>query len=248
MRSMQHNLVHIETLVNGSPLTAIVDSGSEITIISLSLTRKLKLRVQPQSSIIIDQVSGTTNSVGRVTINLTINHITHQVQAHVIKGFQHNLLIGLDMGSIFNLTVNFNSRTAASLHTNQATKSPKVGNQLKSNRSPIYQKTVKVKQTSTHSPQEERESPKGKTRVNSPQSSRCWCLVSSDGKPNHSPQTRSHHQSPQQQAASSKGKPNDSEKSQINSPITLPQIGKSRVDTDQARITHPRIKPKEGFF
>ena len=146
---MQHNLVRIETLVNGSPLTAIVDSGSEITIISLSLTRKLKLRVQPQSSIIIDQVSGTTNSVGRVTFNLTINHITHQIQAHVIKGFQHNLLIGLDMGSIFNLTVNFNSRTATSLHIKQVTKSPKVENQLTSNQPPTYQKTVNVEQTST---------------------------------------------------------------------------------------------------
>ena len=238
MRSMQHNLVHIETLVNGSPLTAIVDSGSEITIISLSLTRKLKLRVQPQSSIIIDQVSGTTNSVGRVTFNLTINHITHQIQAHVIKGFQHNLLIGLDMGSIFNLTVNFNSRTATSLHIKQATKSPKVENPLKSNQSPIYQKTVKVKQTSTHSPQEERESPKGKTRVNSPQSSHYQHSVSSDGKPSHSPQTRSHHQSHQQQAASSKGKPNDSEKvkSTHQSPYHK-SVSPERVPIKRASLT-----------
>ncbi|UYV79061.1 Transposase [Cordylochernes scorpioides] len=46
-----------------------------------------------------------TRSFGRVKVNLTISHITHQIDFHILRNFMYPLLLGLDVGTLFNLHV-----------------------------------------------------------------------------------------------------------------------------------------------
>ena len=61
-------------------------------------------------------VTGETTSIGRINIPITINSITHIVDLHVVKGFNHNLLIGLDAGKLFNLNISLGDKTVTVNH------------------------------------------------------------------------------------------------------------------------------------
>ncbi|UYV68422.1 hypothetical protein LAZ67_5004284 [Cordylochernes scorpioides] len=61
--------------------------------------------MEPSSSIYINQANSRTRSFGRVKVNLTISHITHQIDFHILINFMYPLLLGLDVGTLFNLHV-----------------------------------------------------------------------------------------------------------------------------------------------
>ncbi len=80
---------------------------------SFQLFKQLKLKLIPNSSVTISQVNGITQSIGRVTSTITIgknNPISRQVSLHVMENFRYPLLIGLDIGELFNLQIDVKRR------------------------------------------------------------------------------------------------------------------------------------------
>ncbi|UYV75676.1 hypothetical protein LAZ67_13000975 [Cordylochernes scorpioides] len=72
---------------------------------SYSQFKNLNLQTEPSSSIYINQANSRTRSFGRFKVNLTISHITHQIDLHILRNFMYPLLRGLDMETLFNLHV-----------------------------------------------------------------------------------------------------------------------------------------------
>ncbi|UYV83989.1 hypothetical protein LAZ67_X000804 [Cordylochernes scorpioides] len=72
---------------------------------SYSQFKNLNLQTEPSSSIYIDEVDSRIRSFGRVKVNLTISHITHRIDLHILRYFMYFLLLGLDVGTLFNLHV-----------------------------------------------------------------------------------------------------------------------------------------------
>ncbi|UYV78677.1 hypothetical protein LAZ67_16002346 [Cordylochernes scorpioides] len=97
--------ININTLVNSTPIQAFIDTGSTISIMSYSQFKNLNLQMEPSSSIYINQANSRTRSFGRVKVNLTISHITHEIDFHILRNFIYPLLLGLDVGTLFNLHV-----------------------------------------------------------------------------------------------------------------------------------------------
>ncbi|UYV81569.1 hypothetical protein LAZ67_20001557, partial [Cordylochernes scorpioides] len=97
--------ININTLVNSTAIQAFIDTGSTISIMSYSQFKNLNLQMEPSSSIYINQANSRTRSFGRVKVNLTISHITHQIDFHILRNFMYPLLLGLDVGTLFNLHV-----------------------------------------------------------------------------------------------------------------------------------------------
>ena len=80
--------------------------------ISSQLAEQLKLRTQPNTDITINQVNSSFQTKGRIQTQLTIANRTETVTLHVIDSFRYPLLIGLDIGKQFGLTIDLNNWTA----------------------------------------------------------------------------------------------------------------------------------------
>jgi hypothetical protein len=102
--------VNINVKINNQSVPAFIDTGSSITVLSYEMFVNLKLKVIQNSSINIRQISGLTKSIGRVKVRLTIKDKTKLVNIHVIKDFKFPLLLGLDVGEIFNLHIDLKNR------------------------------------------------------------------------------------------------------------------------------------------
>lgn len=76
-----------------------------MSIISHTQARSLNLIIDQCNHITIKQVTGTTKISGRTQVNLTIENETNKYVIHVVKDFIQPLLIGLDIGKIFDLQV-----------------------------------------------------------------------------------------------------------------------------------------------
>ena len=101
--------------VNGCPLLAVADSCATISIISEDICRNFQLSPDPTQTISIRQFDGRTTSIGRLLITLSIGPSTHSVYVHVVRNFSFNLLIGLDVGSLFDFYVSFRQKKVLQL-------------------------------------------------------------------------------------------------------------------------------------
>ena len=77
----------------------------------------LQLIIEPNSQIKLNQVSGSTRTVGRVQFKLTIGNTSKLITAHVIQNFKYQLLIGLDSGSQFDVNVNMKTKVVSCNYT-----------------------------------------------------------------------------------------------------------------------------------
>lgn len=83
---------------------AMLDTGSNITLIDSNLVRRLKL-CSTKTPINIKLLKSQTRSLGCVNLNLTIGNQTKVVQAHIIDDMAHGLLIGIDEAGMFDLNI-----------------------------------------------------------------------------------------------------------------------------------------------
>lgn len=90
----------------------MIDTGANIHIISSSFATSLNLHPTPPT-IHIKMVTGITQSIGRVTVTLSIKHVSKKVILHVVKNFHHPLLLGLNLGDSFNISLNLHNRKAS---------------------------------------------------------------------------------------------------------------------------------------
>ena len=102
-------LINVDVKINGQQITGFVDSGSKITILGEQESKALHLKMIPNTSIAVQTLSGIIHTVGQTDVNLTIGQITQTVRLHVLSNFKYQLLIGLDVGKPFGLTVHFGS-------------------------------------------------------------------------------------------------------------------------------------------
>jgi transposase InsO family protein len=105
---------------------------------SIQLLKQLKLKLIPNSSVTVSQVNGITQSIGRVTSTMTIgkaNPISRQVSLHVMENFRYPLLIGLDIGELFDLQIDVKRRKVYRPQNSRPTKYVALHLDTESNRS-----------------------------------------------------------------------------------------------------------------
>ena len=73
---------------------------------------KLQLLPQPPS-IIIQQLTDRTQSIGRLTCKLTIDTVSKNVTIHVIKDFRYPLLLGINLGNSHDMQLNLREKSAS---------------------------------------------------------------------------------------------------------------------------------------
>ena len=98
-------LINVDVKINNKAITGFVDSGSKITILGEKESKALHLKLIPNSKIAIQTISGVTHTLGQAEVQLTIGQITRRVKLHVMANFRYQLLIGLDIGRPFGLTI-----------------------------------------------------------------------------------------------------------------------------------------------
>ena len=100
-----HPFLTVDVTLDGQPLNAIVDSASTISIISEKTFKSLSKQMVPNSPIKITHISGQTQTLGSIQANLQIAHKSHETKFHVIANFKYPLLLGLDTGKLFGLSL-----------------------------------------------------------------------------------------------------------------------------------------------
>ena len=98
-------LINVDVKINNKAITGFVDSGSKITILGEKESKALHLKLIPNSKIAIQTISGVTHTLGQAKVQLTIGQITRRVKLHVMANFRYQLLIGIDIGRPFGLTI-----------------------------------------------------------------------------------------------------------------------------------------------
>ncbi|XP_054166009.1 uncharacterized protein LOC128963519 [Oppia nitens] len=109
MRSIP-DFIDLVVKVNSHPARAFIDTGSTVNIISQRLASQLKLPIDTHHPINILQVDGNIKSIGRVSTQLSMGSQTHLITFHVLANFRYPLLLGLDVGKRFGLTVDLSTR------------------------------------------------------------------------------------------------------------------------------------------
>jgi len=110
MLHAQSNFVYMDVKVNGIPTRAFLDTGSTLTVASRKLAKKLRLMVEENSSIQVDHVGGSTNSIGALSANITIGELTKKIVIHVFDHVVDELLLGVRDAAIFNLHADLEKR------------------------------------------------------------------------------------------------------------------------------------------
>ena len=95
----------IEVKLDDRLFQAIVDSGSTISVVSEKTFRSLNTKLTPKSSIKVNQINGQTHTLGHFKANLQITNQSKAITIHVIQNFKYPLLLGLDAGKLFGLTI-----------------------------------------------------------------------------------------------------------------------------------------------
>ena len=93
-------------------MDSIVDSGSNVTLMSRATQRQLQLPIDPRTAIRITQLRGQVSSLGRTSFKIKSNETEITISAHVLDSFDIPLLIGLDAGDKLNLIINMRDRIA----------------------------------------------------------------------------------------------------------------------------------------
>ena len=112
-------LINVDVNINGKSITGFVDSGSKITILGEKESQALNLNIIPKTSIAVQTLSGIIHTVGQTDVNLRIGQITKRVRLHVLSNFRYQLLIGLDVGKPFGLTVHLGSSAVSVLDSSK---------------------------------------------------------------------------------------------------------------------------------
>ena len=95
----------VDVTLDGQQFNAIVDSASTISVISEKTFKSLSKQLVPNSPIKINHISGQTQTLGSIRANLQIANTAHETKFHVISHFKYPLLLGLDTGKLFGLSL-----------------------------------------------------------------------------------------------------------------------------------------------
>lgn len=95
----------MSVMVNDRPTSAFVDTGSTVTLMSLQCARNLRLPIDTSQTITIKQVNSLTSSIGRVKFRLTISNKTLMIRAWIMEFLSFPLLLGLDIGELFDMYI-----------------------------------------------------------------------------------------------------------------------------------------------
>ena len=91
-------------------MSAFIDSGSTVTVMSLALAQDLNINYDTKTSLSVETVGGITRSVGRTNIDITIGQITKKLVVHIFERFSHDLLISQTDAGLFELILDFKNR------------------------------------------------------------------------------------------------------------------------------------------
>ena len=108
------NPTHVDIVVNinNVRIPAFVDTGSTHSFISTELAKQLKLEPKSNTELSVTQVNGSFRSKGSTETQIRIANRTESVSLQIVDGFRYPLLIGLDIGKQFGLTIDLNNWTA----------------------------------------------------------------------------------------------------------------------------------------
>ena len=115
MLALQDNLIfeliEISIKVNGIAINTFIDIGSTISVFSASTALKLSLQTVHNSTINLTQVNGTTQSLDRTNVTMTIANGTSVITLHVLEHFQYPLLLNLNAREKFCLRLDLSNRS-----------------------------------------------------------------------------------------------------------------------------------------
>ncbi|UYV70265.1 K02A2.6-like, partial [Cordylochernes scorpioides] len=100
-----YRFVNVEVLLNNIPVSSFIDTGSTISLMSCSLLKQHKLRLNVNDRIKIKQVDSFAYTLGSVEVFLKIHSKLVRCKLHVVKNFSYPLLIGLDVAGKFGLII-----------------------------------------------------------------------------------------------------------------------------------------------
>lgn len=105
--------IQFPVVINGwLRLHTFIDTAATATLMSPQLQQACNLQLDSRFLTHLDQVDGSTTSIGRVTFNLQIASQTQQVEAFVIERLKYSLLIGSDTGKKFKMLCDLESGKA----------------------------------------------------------------------------------------------------------------------------------------
>lgn len=74
--------------MNGVETSALLDPGANVSLVNAELVKKLKL-ASNKKPIKIQTLKTTTETLGCITLTLTIRETTKNIQAHIIKDLRY---------------------------------------------------------------------------------------------------------------------------------------------------------------
>ena len=111
-------LIYFDALVNDHKITAFLDTGSTVNVMSTTQAEDLNLNIDSSASISVNTVSGHTTSAGRLFAIVTIGRYERLLLIHVFDKFGTNLLLsGRDAG-LFNVKVNLTTLQLRQINEN----------------------------------------------------------------------------------------------------------------------------------
>jgi hypothetical protein len=122
MTSDVDSFITIEAAIGGIRFNAILDTASTINIMPELIAKQHNLKINSKKSIKLDLAEGSTNTLGTVSFNLTIGSLTHTITAQVICDFRYHLLLGTDIGKLFPIHIDLQSREAVLNHQKSSSK------------------------------------------------------------------------------------------------------------------------------
>jgi hypothetical protein len=93
-------------------IMAMIDTGSTTNIMAIEIAQRMKLKINRYRSCEVEMANGSTKTCGSVSFPLTINSITRCIDAQVLKDFNNCLLLGVNIGAYFPLTIDLSNRRA----------------------------------------------------------------------------------------------------------------------------------------
>lgn len=97
-------LLKLRIQTNQVKTNGIVDTGATACCISVDLANKLKVKVLPDKTRLL-QVNSVTYPAGHCFLDITINNITHNNKFFVLQHFGEQPLLGLDICRKFGMII-----------------------------------------------------------------------------------------------------------------------------------------------
>ncbi|UYV82059.1 K02A2.6-like [Cordylochernes scorpioides] len=100
-----YRFVNVEVLLDNIPVSSFIDTGSTISLMSCSLLKQHKYKLNVNDRIKIKQVDSFAYTLGSVEVFLKIHSKLVRCKLHVVKNFSYPLLIGLDVAGKIGLII-----------------------------------------------------------------------------------------------------------------------------------------------